>query len=582
MRQYVGGQSNPTFFLSSAGGNAVLRAARGKLLPSAHAVDREFRVMHALRGTDVPVPKMIHFCADPTIIGTPFFLMEHVAGRVLDDSLLESEAPAARAAIYDAMNSTLARLHAVDYAARGLADFGRPGNYFARQIDRWTRQYRDSETTPIRAMDALIGQLPKLVPEDDRSSVAHGDFRLANLIYHPSDPVVVAVLDWELSTLGHPLADLAYNCIPYRLPRRAFGGLADVALTDTGIPSEGDYIERYFARTGFRPAAPWGFYVAFSLFRLAAILQGVLRRAMDGNASSPDAMERGSLAPLCAECGTCIPRTLTEGNPCLNSKPHVLRSCARNSIDSSPTRSCRAKRSTSNSMPRPPSVGSAADHGGAQAQGAGRGAVEPVPARKRVRAGLTNRQYAPLCEIMGRLPFAPEVFNCSAPDTGNMEVLVRYGTPEQQERWLEPLLAGEIRSCFAMTEPRRRLVRRHQHPVDASSATATTTSSTAASGGPPAPAIRAARSRSSWARPIPTRGAAQQQSMILVPMDTPGVTSSGCCTVFGYDDAPHGHAEVVFENVARAGVEHAARRRPRLRDRAGAARAGPHPPLHAR
>jgi aminoglycoside phosphotransferase (APT) family kinase protein len=273
------------------------------LLPSAHAVDREFRVMHALRTTDVPVPAMLDFCADPSVIGTPFYVMEHVAGRVLKDSLLETETPAAREAIYDAMNSALARLHLVDYAACGLADYGRPGNYFARQIDRWGRQYRDSATTTIAAMDELIRVLPGLVPADDRSSIVHGDFRLENLIYHESGARVLAIVDWELSTLGHPLADLAYNCFAYHLPRRAFGGLADVSLAQTGVPSEGDYIERYFERTGILPAAPWGFYIAFALFRLAAILQGVLRRALDGNASSPDAVERGNLAPLCAEAG---------------------------------------------------------------------------------------------------------------------------------------------------------------------------------------------------------------------------------------------------------------------------------------
>jgi aminoglycoside phosphotransferase (APT) family kinase protein len=304
LRQYVGGQSNPTFLMTSGGRTAVLRKQpAGRLLASAHAVDREFRVMQALNGTDVPVPRVLHFCVDPSVIGTPFYLMEHVAGRVLKDSLLEGHSAASRAALYDAMNATLSRLHNVDYAACGLGDYGRPGNYFARQIDRWSRQYRDSATTTIRAMDELLQRLPGLVPADDRSTIVHGDFRLENLIYHPTEPVVLAIVDWELSTLGHPLADLAYNCFAYRLPRRAFGGLADVALAATGIPSEGDYIEAYFARTGIRPAAPWGFYMGFAFFRLAAILQGVLRRALDGNASSPDALERGSLATLCAETG---------------------------------------------------------------------------------------------------------------------------------------------------------------------------------------------------------------------------------------------------------------------------------------
>jgi aminoglycoside phosphotransferase (APT) family kinase protein len=304
VRQFVGGQSNPTFLLSAVGHAAVLRKQpAGHLLPSAHAVDREFRVMQALNATDVPVPKMLHYCADPSVIGTPFFVMEHVAGRVFKDCLLEAMPVAARARIYDAMNAALARLHTVDYTAHGLGNYGRPGNYFARQIDRWSRQYRDSATSTIRAMDELMRRLPGLAPADDRSSIVHGDYRLENLIYHESEPVVLAILDWELSTLGHPLADLAYNCFAYRLPRRAFDGLADVSLADAGIPSEGDYVDRYFERTGIRPAAPWCFYMAFAFFRLAAILQGVLRRALEGNASSPDAVERGSLAALCAETG---------------------------------------------------------------------------------------------------------------------------------------------------------------------------------------------------------------------------------------------------------------------------------------
>jgi aminoglycoside phosphotransferase (APT) family kinase protein len=302
LRQYVGGQSNPTYFVAGSGSEAVLRKQpAGRLLPSAHAVDREFRIMQALAGSGVPVPRMLHYCADASILGTPFYLMEHVHGRVQRDALVEGVSREARAAMYDAMNETLARLHTVDHVARGLADFGRPGNYFARQIDRWSRQYRESETESIPAMDDLMRRLPGMVPQDDRASIAHGDYRIENLIYHPSEPRVLAVVDWELSTLGHPLADLAYNCFVYRLPRHAFGGLASVDLAAHGIPSEAEYAARYIERTGIRPAAPWGFYVAFALFRLAAILQGVLRRALDGNASSPDGLQRGALAPLCAE-----------------------------------------------------------------------------------------------------------------------------------------------------------------------------------------------------------------------------------------------------------------------------------------
>jgi aminoglycoside phosphotransferase (APT) family kinase protein len=303
LHQFIGGQSNPTYLLSTGQRKLVLRKQPGgRLLPSAHAVDREFRVMQAL-GTDLPVPRMIHYCSDPAVIGTPFYLMDYINGRVFKDPLLESLDSAERGAIYDAMNATLAKLHSVDYIVRGLGDYGRPGNYFARQIDRWSRQYRESETGNIAAMDRLMHLLPKLVPLHDRSSIVHGDFRLENLIFDDIKPIVLAVLDWELSTLGHPLADLAYNCFPYHLPRRAFGGLAGISLEGTGIPCEAEYIELYFSRTGIRPVAPWGFYIAFALFRLAAILQGVLRRALAGHASSPDAIERGSLVALCADAG---------------------------------------------------------------------------------------------------------------------------------------------------------------------------------------------------------------------------------------------------------------------------------------
>ena len=298
---FSGGQSNPTYLLRAGPLSYVLRKQPpGRLLPSAHAVDREYRIIWALSATNVPVPRAIHFCSDAKIIGTPFYIMEHVAGRVFRDTLLPQLPVGERTAIYDAMNLTLSRLHNVDYAALGLQDFGKPGNYFRRQIDRWGRQYRDSGGATIPAMEILMQSLPGLAPEDDRSSIVHGDFRLENLIIHPTEPVVVAVIDWELSTLGHPLADLAYNCFYYHLPHSAFGSFGDIELEGTGIPTEAEYIERYFDRTGIRPLAPWGFYVAFALFRLAAILHGVLQRALAGNAHSPEAMEQGRLATLCA------------------------------------------------------------------------------------------------------------------------------------------------------------------------------------------------------------------------------------------------------------------------------------------
>jgi aminoglycoside phosphotransferase (APT) family kinase protein len=241
--QFQGGQSNPTYRLSSPGGEYVLRRKPpGKLLPSAHAVDREYRVITALAKTTVPVPRTFALCEDDAVIGTAFFIMEWVQGRVMADPLLPGVSPGDRGRIYDSMNDVLARLHRVDLEVTGLTDYGRPGSYFARQIHRWTSQYRASETERIEAMEHLIAWLPEHVPPDDRPTIVHGDFRPGNLIMHPTEPRAVAVLDWELSTLGSPLADLAYNCMPYRLGPSTLGGVLGAPLAEMGLPSEEEYV----------------------------------------------------------------------------------------------------------------------------------------------------------------------------------------------------------------------------------------------------------------------------------------------------------------------------------------------------
>ncbi len=303
IRRFAGGQSNPTFRLDAGERSYVLRKRPGgPLLPSAHAIDREYRVMSALAGTGVPVPVMRLFCADESILGASFFVMDFVPGRVAKEPALPGATPAERAAIYDAANATLASIHKVDLATAGLSDFGRPTGYYARQVKRWTEQYRAAETKLIPAMEALIAWLPDRIPADERPALVHGDFRLENLILHPERPHVSAVLDWELSTLGDPLGDLAYHCLPWRLPPQAFWGMAGTRIPE-GVPSEADYVAAYCDRTGRDGIEGWNFYVAFALFRMAAILQGVLKRALDGNASSPDAAERGAMAGLCAEAG---------------------------------------------------------------------------------------------------------------------------------------------------------------------------------------------------------------------------------------------------------------------------------------
>jgi aminoglycoside phosphotransferase (APT) family kinase protein len=302
--KFAGGQSNPTFLVTSTEGRFVLRRKPpGTLLKSAHAVDREYRIMAALAQTDVPVPRVLHLCEDEAIIGSMFYVMDYVEGRIFWDGKLPDLRPEERTGIYDSMNNALAALHRVDPAAVGLADSGRPGSYFERQIARWTGQYRASETHSIPAMDELITWLERNTPEDDgRVSLVHGDYRLDNMIFEPSGTRILAVLDWELSTLGHPLADLAYQCMQWRLPSEgAFRGLGGIDRKAHGIPTEAEYVELYCRRTGTEVTGHWPFYLAFSFFRLAAILQGVYKRSLDGNASNPERARRmGEAVPMMA------------------------------------------------------------------------------------------------------------------------------------------------------------------------------------------------------------------------------------------------------------------------------------------
>ncbi|HXJ83759.1 MAG TPA: phosphotransferase [Candidatus Methylomirabilis sp.] len=297
VRQFVGGQSNPTYHVRAGHAEYVVRRKPpGKLLPSAHAVDREYRAISALCGTGVPVPKSYALCEDPAVIGTPFYIMEYVRGRVLVDPRLPGLPSTERAQIYDAMNDVLARLHLVDWKAIGLAEFGRPGNYVARQIHRWTTQYRASETETIPSMERLIAWLPEHIPADDTTTISHGDYRLGNMIIHPTEPRVVAVLDWELSTLGHPLADLAYNCMPYHLSADSMEGFEGGDLAALGIPSEAAYLAAYCRRTGRPGIEDWDFYVGFAMFRLAAIAQGIMGRVIAGTANDANARQRGERA----------------------------------------------------------------------------------------------------------------------------------------------------------------------------------------------------------------------------------------------------------------------------------------------
>lgn len=306
-----GGQSNPTYRVHFGAQTVVLRKQpAGELLPSAHAVDREYRVQKALEATDVPVPRMLHLCTDPTVIGTLFYVMEALEGRVTQDSSLPGVNPEHRSAMYDSMNKALARLHKVDWKAVGLEDFGRPGNYFERQIRRWTRQWEASRTRDIPEIERLIGWLPEHVPPgDDETTIVHGDYRVGNLIFHPKEPEVIGILDWELSTLGHPLADLAFNCLLYEVAPEDYVGIRGHNRAGLGIPSRDDYVRRYCDRVG-RTDGIGVFHLAFSMFRFAVIFEGIASRAQLGNASASDAEAVGRLSLSFARHGC---RMIDEG-----------------------------------------------------------------------------------------------------------------------------------------------------------------------------------------------------------------------------------------------------------------------------
>ena len=312
IEMFKGGQSNPTYKLITPAQSYVMRAKPGpvaKLLPSAHAIEREFAVMRGLYGTEVPVARMYCLCEDESVIGRAFYVMEFVQGRVMWDQALPGMDTQERGAIYDEMNRVISALHTVNFADRGLAAYGKPGNYFERQIGRWSKQYVASITQPIVEMDRLMEWLPTHIPAGARDesvvSIVHGDYRLDNLMFHPTEPRVLAVLDWELSTLGHPLADFSYHCMAWHIPPGAFRGIGGLDVQSLGIPSEDEYIRRYCARTGLTTPdalkADWNFYLAYNLFRIAAILQGIAKRVEAGTASSAQAVSSGAGAKPLAQ-----------------------------------------------------------------------------------------------------------------------------------------------------------------------------------------------------------------------------------------------------------------------------------------
>ena len=307
IEQFKGGQSNPTFMLTAGAQRYVLRtkpAPAAKLLPSAHAIEREFRVMDALSKAGFPAARQYALCEDEEVIGRAFYIMEFMDGRVLWDQSMPNMSNAERAAHYDEMNRVIAQLHTIDYKAIGLETYGKPGNYFGRQIDRWTRQYKASETEHIPAMEHLIEWLPQHIPAGEQTTIVHGDYRLDNMIFHPTEPRILAVLDWELSTLGHPLADFSYHCMSWHIVPGLFRGIAGLDLKSLGIPTEEDYLAKYSERTGIAiHKEDFRFYLAYNMFRMAGILQGIMKRYQDGTAASEQALKNGQAARPMAEMG---------------------------------------------------------------------------------------------------------------------------------------------------------------------------------------------------------------------------------------------------------------------------------------
>ncbi|KAI3928034.1 hypothetical protein MKW98_023635 [Papaver atlanticum] len=619
LKQFGYGQSNPTYLMevsSTEGGTEVVKKRYvvrkkppGKLLQSAHAVEREFQVLEALRvHTQVPVPKVFCLCTDSSIIGTPFYIMEYLEGRIYLNPKLPGVTPEKRNAIYHATAKTLASLHSVNVDSIGLGKFGRRNDYCKRQVERWGKQYMisTSEGKPPRdpKMLELASWLQQHIPlEDSTGGLVHGDFRIDNLVFHPVEDKVIGILDWELSTLGNQMCDVAYSTMPYVMDvtddnTESPGGFETTGIPD-GIPSLAEFLAEYCSLTGKPwPAVDWKFYVALSLFRGASIYAGVYNRWILGNASGGKrAQVAGKLGTIVIDCAytyirrkSVLPDHPPSGHLFAATKPKQFSTESEGlSKDSGkfvprrkilelrnkllkfmqnriyPMESKFSELAQSNMRwtvhPEEENLKELAKREGlwnlwipldsaARAKKLLFDDAEHTPGNGNnlFGAGLSNLEYGYLCEIMGRSVWAPQVFNCGAPDTGNMEVLLRYGTKKQQQEWLIPLLEGKIRSAFAMTEPQ------------VASSDATNIECSISRQGD-SYIINGTKWWTSGAmdprcRLLIVMGKTdfhaakhKQQSMILVDMKTPGVHVKRPLMVFGFDDAPHGHAELVFENV---------------------------------
>uniref|UniRef100_A0A3Q1IZE2 Acyl-CoA dehydrogenase family member 11 n=1 Tax=Anabas testudineus TaxID=64144 RepID=A0A3Q1IZE2_ANATE len=545
VRQYSAGQSNPSFLIQTPSKSYVLRKKPpGELLPGAHQVGREYQVQKALFSAGFPVPQPLLHSTDVEVIGTEFYLMEHVKGRIFRDLRLPGVSPAERTALYVAAVEVLAKLHSLDLASLKLEGYGRGAGYCKRQVSTWTKQYHAAAHKDIPAMNELSNWLMKNLPASDNEvTLVHGDFRLDNLIFHPTEARVVAVLDWELSTTGQPLADLAYFLMPHYWPR----SLHIISTMGTGIPSVADLTSIYCRCRGIPSSLPeLNFYLALSVFKMAGIAQGIYARHLLGNASAPKADLFGQCVEPLAKVAlqlvsTCLLKfqQTAKGQAVLQEVKDFMRQYIL------PAQEVKyySKHTHSPQRWHSPQI------------------IEDLKVKAREAglwnlflpavSGLSQLDYAYIAEETGRCIFAPEVFNCQAPDTGNMEVLHMFGSEEQKKKWLEPLLKGEIRSCFCMTEP------------NVASSDATNMECTLrrdensyivngkkwwSSGAGSSQCKVAIVMCKSSSQDVSNRHG--QHSMILVPMDTPGVKLIRPLTVFGQDDAVHGgHFEVHFENV---------------------------------
>ncbi|XP_024401951.1 probable acyl-CoA dehydrogenase IBR3 isoform X2 [Physcomitrium patens] len=613
--QFGHGQSNPTYLLQVELNRCVQRYVLrkkppGQILQSAHAIEREYQVLFALGEgkTKVPVPCVYCLCTDSTVIGTPFYVMEHLEGRLFVDATLPGMDPKERRAIYGEMARVLAAIHAADVDAIGLSRYGRKDNYCKRQVERWTAQYHQStgkgKPDPDPNMLEVIQWLRENIPAEDgtagsKTGIVHGDYRLDNLIFHPSEPRVIGVLDWELSTLGNQMSDAAYNCLPYvidsdELPGKNIG--FSKQLVD-GIPSLPEYVAEYCSAADVSwPANTWNFYTVLSLFRYAAICAGVFLRMLQGNASGGKrAEDAGKMALFfaatalrLAKRGPILPPRPPSASLELPARSTGPDSSSQNLLGFAPSARVQELRKRLISFMERHIYPSENELNDLMYSNA-RWTIHPTEERLKklakseglwnlwipadsaalasdlmsetekamrskdsadrlVGAGLSNLEYAHLCEILGRSMWAPQILNCNAPDTGNMEVLLRYGNSEQQRKWLRPLLEGEIRSGFAMTEP------------NVASSDATNIECSMVREGDEY-IINGHKWWTSGAmdprcqllivmgKTNPNAAMHKQQSMILVDINTPGVKIVRPLLVFGFDDAPHGHAEVKFENV---------------------------------